>query len=162
LPEETSNCVEEVRQPGEAVRISEGERIVADIGIPIPALRVGWIGHGRIRAGHAREQRVIDAPVQMHEAADRELLLAGEAARGLTGDAAGGIVGAVRVAPLAPGVIAQPLHHEAVLVGDDRDRAEMIREEVARRQRGGRHLQGAHAPRIQQILNNSGLALQFY
>ena len=44
---------------------------------------------------------VIDAAVQMHEAGDRELLLAGEAARGLAGDAAAGVIAAVGVAALA-------------------------------------------------------------
>jgi hypothetical protein len=52
-----------------------------------------------------------DPAVQMNEAGNRELLLTGEAARGLAGDAIGGIVGAVRIAPLAPGVIGQGLHH---------------------------------------------------
>jgi hypothetical protein len=41
----------------------------------------------------------------MNEAGNRELLLTGEAARGLAGDAARGIVGAVRIAPLAPGAM---------------------------------------------------------
>jgi hypothetical protein len=43
----------------------------------------------------------------MHEAANRELFLAGEAPRGLAGDAAARIVGAVRMTPLAPGIVAE-------------------------------------------------------
>jgi hypothetical protein len=36
------------------------------------------------------------------------------------------IIGAIGEAPLAPGVVGQPLHHVAVLVGGDADRAEMV------------------------------------
>ena len=67
--------------------------------------------------------------------ADRQLLLAGKAARGLAGDAAGRIVRPVGEAPLAPGVVGQSLDHRAGLVGDDGDRAEMIGVEIAGRDR---------------------------
>ena len=44
-----------------------------------------------------------------------ELLMAGEAACGLAGQAAGGIVLAAREAPLAPGVIGKALDNRATL-----------------------------------------------
>ena len=56
-------------------------------------------------SGYAGPRAGSDPAVQMNEAGNRELLLTGEAARGLAGDASRGIVGAVRIAPLAPGVI---------------------------------------------------------
>ena len=62
----------------------------------------------------------------MNEAGNRQLLFIREAARGLAGDASRGIVGAVRIAPLAPGVIGQVLHHPSAAVGQHRDRAEVI------------------------------------
>jgi hypothetical protein len=62
----------------------------------------------------------------MHQADVVKLLLGGEAARGLAGEAAGGIVGAVGEAPLAPGILAVALHHVGGLVGDDGDRAEIV------------------------------------
>lgn len=62
--------------------------------------------------------------------------MAGEAAAGLAGDTAGRIAGAVWEAPPAPGVVTQALDHRPALVGDDRDRAEMVGVEVA--QRNGR------------------------
>src|SRR5262249_7671363 len=86
--EEVADAAENIREQVEAVRIGEGERVVADIGIAVPALRIERIRDCRIGAGEARKQRVVDAAVQMHEAANRELLLAGEAPRGLAGDAA--------------------------------------------------------------------------
>ena len=49
-----------------------------------------------------------------------ELLMAGEAACGLAGEAAGGIVGPVRLPPFAPGVIGQPLNHGPGFIGQHR------------------------------------------
>lgn len=86
-----------------------------------------------------------DAAVHVHEGNGIEFLVAGEATRGLAGDAAGRIVGAVGEAPLAPGVVGEPLHHHTILVGDDRDRAEMVGVEVTRRHRRGRDVGHAHA-----------------
>jgi hypothetical protein len=44
----------------------------------------------------------------VHEADGVELLVAGEAAAGLAGDDAGGIVHAIGEAALAPGVVGEP------------------------------------------------------
>jgi hypothetical protein len=68
----------------------------------------------------------------MHEADIVQLLLAGEAARGLAGEAAGRVVCPGREAPLAPGVIGVAFYDCAALVGDDRDRAEVVGMEIAR------------------------------
>src|SRR5687768_13011891 len=81
----------------------------------------------------------------MNETRDRELLLAGKTAAALAGDAAYRVVGAVRIAPLAPGVVAEPLDHRSGLIGDDRYRAEMIGVEVARHHCLGYHLGCPHA-----------------
>ena len=55
-----------------------------------------------------------------------------EAAAGLAGDAAGGVVVGAGVAALAPRVVAQALDDGAGLVGEDGDGAEMVLVEVAR------------------------------
>ena len=82
--------------------------------------------------GFADPRTGCDAAVHVHEADGVELLVAGEAAAALAGDGAGGIVAAVRMAALAPGVVGEALQHGAALVGDDRDGAEMVLVEVAR------------------------------
>jgi hypothetical protein len=75
------------------------------------------------------EHRVVDPAVEVNEAADAELLLGGEATRGRR--RAGGLtIGAVRQAALAPGVVRQALHHVALRIGDDGNRAEMIGVEI--------------------------------
>ena len=58
--------------------------------------------------------------------------MAREAAALLAGDGPRRVGLAVGMAPLAPGVVGEPLHHPAVLVGDDRDRAQVVGVEVAR------------------------------
>ena len=55
-------------------------------GLPIEQVR-----DRRVGAEHAAEQRVVDAAVEVDEAADAEFLLVGEAARGLAGDGARGL-----------------------------------------------------------------------
>src|SRR5258708_15722668 len=87
-----------------------------DIGVAVPAPRAKGTFRDRVSRSEPREQGIVDAAVQVNEAGDRKLLLAGEAARGLAGDAAGSVVAAVRIAALAPDVIGEPLHHHAVLV----------------------------------------------
>ena len=112
-----------------AVGVGEGERVVDDVAVAVPRLPVQRVGHERVGAHHAADQRVVDPAVQMHEADIGQLLLAGEAARGLASavEVAGRVVGAVGEAPLAPGVVAQAFGDGAALVGDDCDRAEIIR-----------------------------------
>ena len=61
-----------------------------------------------------------------------ELLVAGEAAVGLAGDGPGRIGAAVGMAPLAPGIVGEPLDHPAGLVGDDGDGAQVVGVEIAR------------------------------
>src|SRR5580704_545133 len=70
-------------------------RIQPSLGDGQPSgLRIERIRHGWIGADHAPERRVVDPAVEVNEAADAELLLSGEAARGVAG---GGLtVGAVR------------------------------------------------------------------
>ena len=47
--------------------MGEGQRVVADIGIAVPALRVQRVGHGRVGADKPREQGIVTAPFEMHE-----------------------------------------------------------------------------------------------
>src|ERR1043166_4181528 len=95
-------------------------------------------------SGCAGPRAGYDAVVQMNEADAREHLLPGEAADGLTLDAAGRVVGAVvPEAPLPPGVVGVALDRRAARVGDDRDRAEVVLVEVA--QGDARALDEAHA-----------------
>jgi hypothetical protein len=115
-----------------AIGVGEGERVVDDVAVAVPRLAVQRVGHERVGAHHAADQRVVDPAVQVHKADIVKLLLAGEAARGLAGDVAGRVVRPVRVAPLAPGVVAQALGDGAALVGDDGDRAEVVGMEIAR------------------------------
>jgi hypothetical protein len=88
---------------------------------------------------------IVDAAVEVHEGDGVKLFLAGEATRALAGNAAGWVVGAGGEAPLAPGVVAEPLQHHAVLVGDDADRAEMIGVEITRRDGLGGDVSYPHA-----------------
>jgi hypothetical protein len=60
-----------------------------------------------------------------------ELLVPGEAGWRLAGEAAGRIIGAIGMAPLAPGVVAEPLDDGAGLVGDDGDGAQVVLRDVA-------------------------------
>jgi len=71
-----------------------------DIGLAVPALGAKGIFRDRVRRCEPREQRIVDAAAQVNEAGDREFFLAGEAARGVAGDAAGGVVAAIRIARL--------------------------------------------------------------
>src|SRR5262249_44093238 len=90
--------------------------------------------YGSPGSGFAGPRAGCDAPVEMHEADARQHLLPGEAADGLAGrdTAAGRIVGAVvPVAPLAPWIVGVALDHRAGLVGQHRDRAEVVLVEVA-------------------------------
>ena len=96
-----------------AAGVGEVERAVADVAVAVPALRAERALRHRIGGAEAGQQRVVDAAVHVHEADGVELLVAGEAAAGLAGDGAGGIVAAVGVAALAPGVVAQALEHGA-------------------------------------------------
>ncbi len=137
LPEATQEAV--------AGRIGERERVVAHIGVAVPVLRVEGTFGRRVWRREPRQQGIVDAAIEMDKATDRQFLLAGKAARGLAGDATGRIIRAVGKAALAPGVVGEPLHDQAVLVRDDRDRAEMIGVEISRRQRLGRGLQHPHA-----------------
>jgi hypothetical protein len=107
-------------------------------------LRIERIRHRRVGARHAAEQRVVDAAVEVDEAADAERFLPGEAARGHAGDRARRVVGAIRIAALPPGIIRQILDDIVILVGDGRDPAELIGVEVARRQRLGGRIEEAH------------------
>ena len=83
--------------------------------------------------GFADPRTGCDAAVHVHEADGVELLVAGEAAAGLAGDRAGGIVAAVGVAALAPCIVREALEHRARLVGDDRDRPQVVLVEIAGR-----------------------------
>jgi hypothetical protein len=73
----------------------------------------------------------------VYEADGVELLVTGEAAVGLTGDDAGGIIHAVGETTLAPGVIAQALKDQPVLIGDGGDGAQMVLVEACPREGGG-------------------------
>ncbi len=128
-----------------AGRIGERERIIADIGVAVPALRAERTFRDRIRGREPRQQRIVDSAVHVHEPDRVEFFVSGEAATGLAADAACNVVGTVRIAALAPGVIGQPLHHHAEFIRDDRDRAEVIGVEVARGQRLGGDLKRSHA-----------------
>lgn len=88
-----------------AVGVGDAERVVDDVGVAVPRLPVERIGHERIGAHHAPDQRIVHPAVEVNEADIGQLLLAGEAADGLAGDAAGGIIRPGGEAPLAPSVI---------------------------------------------------------
>jgi hypothetical protein len=88
------DSMKEDGQPGVAARIGEGERVVGDVGVAVPRLRIARIGHGRVGAEHAPEERVprvrlrrpegrLQPAVQVHKARDRKFLPRGEAARGV-------------------------------------------------------------------------------
>jgi hypothetical protein len=70
------------------IRVRERQRVVADIGIAVPALRAFRLAHHRIGTGKARDQRIVDAAVVVNERDVGELFLAGIAARDGAGDAA--------------------------------------------------------------------------
>ncbi len=84
--------------------VGEVERAVADIGIAVPALRGERVLRHRIGGAEATEQGIVDAAVHVHQANVVQLFVAGEAARGLAGQAACRVVGAIGVPPFAPGV----------------------------------------------------------
>src|SRR5215831_14417439 len=132
--------------PEEAVarRIGEVDGAVAYVRVAVPALRRERALRRRIRYPEPREQRVIYAPVHVHETDGVELLVAGEAAVGLAGDGPGGVVRAGGVSTLAPGIERESLEHRAALVGDDGDRAQMVLVEVARERRAA-HVLYVHA-----------------
>ena len=88
-----------------AVGVGDAERVVDDVGVAVPRLPVERVGHERIGAHHAPDQGVVHPAVEVNEADIGQLFLAGEAADGLAGDAAGGIVRPGGEAPLAPSVI---------------------------------------------------------
>lgn len=58
--------------------------------------------------------------VHVHERDVGEHLVPGVAAGGLAEDAAGRIIGAGHMTPLAPVVVGKPLDHHAGLIGDGR------------------------------------------
>lgn len=119
----------------------ERERVVVDVGIGVPVLQVGGIRHEGIRRHEPSEIGVVDAGVHVDEAEAGEHFVAGEAAGSGGRDRATVRIGAVSVAALAPGVVAEALGHRAAGIGDDSDGAEMIGDEVAPRHRaGGDHL----------------------
>jgi hypothetical protein len=67
----------------------------------------------------------------VHEADGVELLMTCEAAGRLAGNGAGGVVGAVGEAALAPGIVAQAFQHRPTLVCHDGDGAQMVQMEIA-------------------------------
>jgi hypothetical protein len=68
-------------------------------------LAVERIGHDAVSRHEPAQRGVVDAGVGVDQALGIDLFLAGEAARGERGQRAGGIVRAIEVAPLAPGII---------------------------------------------------------
>jgi len=72
------------------IRIGEG--VVVDIGIAVPGLAVERVAHHRVGAEHAADIRIVDPPVEVHDADVGQELLAGEAADGLADDAVDAVV----------------------------------------------------------------------
>jgi hypothetical protein len=62
ITEEVTDSAEDVVEEVVPIRVDEGQRVVADIGIAVPALRVHRVGDRRIRAGEPRQDRIIDRP----------------------------------------------------------------------------------------------------
>jgi hypothetical protein len=91
--------------------IGEVERAVADVRVAVPALRGEWALGGRIRGAEASQQRVVDAPVHVHEADLVELLVTGEATVGLAGDGPLGTILSVRYSK----VERKLLHFDSIL-----------------------------------------------
>ena len=120
-------------------RVGEGERVVENVAVTVERLAVEGAGDDSVRALEARHGRIVKPRVEVDQADIGDVFLEGEAPRGGVRDGARGI-GAVGIAPLAPGIIGQALGHRAGFVGDDRNRAQMIADEVA-------HVGGAAAER---------------
>ena len=113
-----------------------------DVGIAVEILRVVDVVDIRICTQEPCDLRIVDTAIHVDEADGVDHLVAGEAAGGFGRDRAGGIVGAVGEAPLAPGVVGEALGDGAALVGEDRDGAQMILHEVARLGRDRRAADG--------------------
>jgi hypothetical protein len=114
--------------------IRERERVVRHIRIPVERLPVRGAWHGRVCAQCAPQRGVVEPRVEVDEAEIVDLLLARIAARGVAdgvdGRAPCRIGEAVRLAPIAPGIVGIIFLLRGVLVGQNRRRALMILREI--------------------------------
>ena len=78
---------------------------------PASGLAICAVGNDGIGAGDTTDSGIVEPHIHVHEADVGQHLVAGIAACGLTGDAIGRIVGAVRMPPPAEGNVRQTLNH---------------------------------------------------
>lgn len=76
-----------------------------DVGIAVEVLGVGDLVDERVGGDEAAEDGVVDAPVHVDEINLVDHFVTGEASGRLRGEDVRDVVGSVRVAALAPGVI---------------------------------------------------------
>ena len=86
----------------------------------------------RVRTHEPAYQRVINAPIHVDDAHLIDVLMHGEATVDvLASDGVQGVGAAVDLSALAPRVIGQALNHDACVVGDGHDGAQLVVVQVA-------------------------------
>ena len=116
----------------EPARVRVAERVVVDVGVAVEGLGRGRVRHEGVGGEEPAEGGVVDTAVHVDQADAVEVLVAGEAARGLGVGGGRGAGGPVGEPALAVGVEGQALDHDAGLAGDALHRAQVVAVQVAR------------------------------